>query len=91
LRYDLGKLRGKGLVRRLPRSQRYELSAEGYRLAVLYQKLYHRLYAPLTASTLEPVATDNLVAGARKAKLDRLYEAVDKALRQLSEGVGIAA
>ena len=91
LRYDLGKLRGKGLVRRVPRSQRYELSAEGYRLAVLYQKLYHRLYAPLTASTLEPVASDNLVPRARQAKLDRLYEAVDKALRQLSEGVGIAA
>jgi hypothetical protein len=84
LRYALGKLRGKGLVRRVPRSQRYELSAEGYRLAVLYQKLYHRLYAPLTASTLEPVATDNLLPAARKAKLDRLYEAVDKALRQLS-------
>ena len=91
LRYDLGKLRGKGLVRRLPRSQRYELTAEGYRLAVLYQKLYHRLYAPLTASTLDPVAADNLVPNSRKAKLDRLYEAVDKALRQLSAGVGIAA
>ena len=46
---------------------------------------------PLTASTLEPVATDQLVPASRKAKLDRLYEAVDKALRQLSQGVGIAA
>jgi hypothetical protein len=91
LRYDLGKLRGKGLVQRLPRTQRYEVTPEGYRLAVLYQKLYHRLYAPLTASTLEPVASDNQVLNSRKAKLDRLYEAVDKALRQLSEGVGIAA
>jgi hypothetical protein len=91
LRYDLGKLRGKGLVVRRPGTQRYELTAEGYRLAVLYQKLYHRLYAPLTASTLEPVATDHRVPGSRKAKLDRLYEAVDKALRQLSAGVGIAA
>ena len=62
-----------------------------YRLAVLYQKLYHRLYAPLTASTLAPLAGDNVVPNARKRKLDRLYEAVDKALRQLSEGVGIAA
>jgi hypothetical protein len=91
LRYDLAKLRGKGLVQRLPRTQRYELAPAGYRLAVLYQKLYHRLYAPLTASTLEPVAADNLVPATRKAKLDRLYEAVDKALRQLSEGVDIAA
>jgi hypothetical protein len=91
LRYDLGKLRGKDLVRRRPRTQRYELTAEGYRLAVLYQKLYHRVYAPLTASTLDPVAGDNRVPNRRKVKLDRLYEAVDKALRELSEGVGIAA
>ena len=91
LRYDLAKLRGKGLVHRVTGTQRYEVTSEGYRLAVLYQKLYHRLYGPLTASTLEPVAADNRVPGARKAKLDRLYEAVDKALRQLSAGVGIAA
>lgn len=91
LRYDLGKLRGKGLVVRLPRSQSYELTPQGYRLAVLYQKLYHRLYAPLTASILEPAPGDNRVPPERKRKLDRLYQAVDKALLQLSAGVGIAA
>jgi hypothetical protein len=91
LRYDLGKLRGKGLVRRLPRSRRYELSPEGYRLAVLYQKLYARLYGPLTAGILDPVPSDHGLPRSRTAKLDRLYEAVDKALRALSEGVGIAA
>src|SRR5205823_2684402 len=91
LRYDLGKLRVKGLVRRLPRSPRYELTGEGYRLAVLYQKLYHRLYAPLSAGTLEPVPGDNRVPNSRKAKLDKLYERVGKALDELSEAVGIAA
>jgi hypothetical protein len=35
LRYDLAKVRGKGLARRLPGTQRYRLSGEGYRLAVL--------------------------------------------------------
>jgi hypothetical protein len=91
LRYDLGKLRGKGLVTRVARSRRYELSPEGYRLAVLYQKLHERLYAPLTAGIMEPVASDNRISGSRKAKLDRLYQRVDEALRRLSEGVGIAA
>ena len=60
-------------------------------MAVLYQKLYHRLYAPLTAGVMEPVAGDRQVLGSRKAKLDRLYEAVDKALQALSKGVGFAA
>jgi hypothetical protein len=91
LRYDLAKLRGKGLVHRVTGTQRYEVTSEGYRLAVLYQKLYHRLYAPLTASTLEPVATDERMPRSRIVKLDRLYEAVDKALTKLSEGVGIVA
>src|SRR5207302_7173222 len=88
LRYDLGKLRGKGLVTRRPGRQQYELSPEGYRLAVLYQKLYHRLYAPLTAGLLDPVPSDNQLPRSRKDKLDRLYEAVGQALQRLSEGVG---
>lgn len=91
LRYDLAKLRGKGLVLRLPGTQRYRLAAGGYRLAVLYLKLYHRLYAPLTAGLLDPVTCDNRVPNSRKAKLDRLYEAVEKALRALSEAAGVAA
>ena len=91
LRYDLGKLRAKGLLRRLAGTQRDELSGEGYRLAVLYQKLYHRLYAPLSAGVREPAGADNEVLNARRSKVDRLYEAADKALRALSEAVGIAA
>jgi hypothetical protein len=91
LRYDLGKLRGKGLVRRLKGTQRYERTPEGYRVAVLYQKLYHKLYGPLTAGLLEPVARDGHVLSRRKAKVDRLYEAVDQALQKLSKEVGIVA
>jgi hypothetical protein len=91
LRYDLAKLRGKGLVGRVAGTQRYQLTSEGYRLAVLYQKLYHKLYGPLTSGILDPVATDNQLPRSRKVKLDRLYEAVDKALRQLSEEAGVAA
>ena len=91
MRYDLAKLRGKGLLTRIGGTQRYQLASEGYRLAVLYQKLYHRLYAPLTAGVLEPVPTDNLIANSRKTRLDRLHEAVDRALRALSKRAGIAA
>jgi len=91
LRYDLGKLRGKGLLARLPRSQRYQLTPVGYRLGVLYLKLYQRLYAPLTAGTIDPVARDNLLPTSRTAKLDRLYQAVDRALHALCDHVGVAA
>jgi hypothetical protein len=91
LRYDVGKLRGKGLVQRLPRSQQYRLSPEGYRVAVIYCKLYQRLYAPLVAGVLDPFAGDVRVPPSRQAKLDRLYRAVDQALQRLSEHVGLSA
>jgi hypothetical protein len=91
LRYDLAKLRGKGLVSRLKGTFRYQVTPDGYRLAVLYQKLYHRLYGPLIAGLLDPVTTDNDLLASRKLRLDRLYEAVDKAIAKLSEHVGVAA
>ncbi len=91
LRYDLGKLRGKGLVRRVTGRQSYEITEVGYRLGVCYLKLYQRFYAPLTAGILDPVPGDIRVSKHRTATLDRLYLAVDHALQKLSDHVGLAA
>lgn len=91
LRYDLGKLRGKGLVCRRPKTQMYQLSQEGYRIGVFYLKLYQQMYAPLTAGILDPVRTDNQVLTNRQTKLDRLYVAVDKALQNLTLHLNFAA
>ena len=91
LRYDLGKLRGKGLVQRLPRTQRYRVSSEGYQVAILYCKLYQRLYAPLLAGILDPFAGDAQMGNRRRVKLDRLYAAVGTALERLTEHLGIVA
>ncbi len=88
LRYDLAKLRAKGLVERLPGTQAYRLSTEGYRIAVLYLKLFHKIYAPLTAGVLEPIPGDDRLPPERRGRLDRLYAAVDRALHQLCEQVG---
>ena len=83
--------RGKDLVMRVPKTQLYQLSPKGYRVAILYCKLYHRLYAPLLAGLLDPFPDDAPVPDQRRAKLDRLYSAVDKALPQLSEQIGLSA
>jgi hypothetical protein len=90
LRYDLSKLRAKGLVVRLPGTQRYQVTPTGYRLGILYLKLYQRLYAPLTAGICAPDPSDQEVLSHRQTKLDRLYVAVDQALHKLTEHVGIA-
>ena len=59
--YDLRRLRLAGLIRRLPRSNRYTLTADGIRIAVFYTKLYNRLLVPLTAAD-QPQAPPNLRA-----------------------------
>jgi hypothetical protein len=89
LRYDLAKLRGKGLVERVAGTQSYRLPSEGYRIAILYLKLFHRIYAPLTAGIMEPVPWDDRVPPPRRALLDRLYAAVNRDLNQLFESIGV--
>jgi hypothetical protein len=58
LRYDLSKLRAKGLVTKLPGSRRYQLLAQGYSVCLVFLKLFERVYAPLTAGLLSPVGAD---------------------------------
>jgi hypothetical protein len=89
LRYDLSKLRGKGLVQRVAGTQGYCLSPEGYRICVLFLKLFQRVYAPLTAAVLEPFPGDRLLPKQRIGYLDRLYRAVDQALGKLLDFVGV--
>jgi hypothetical protein len=89
LRDDLSKLRGKGLVVRIPRTQAYPLTSAGYRLGVRLLKRFHRIYAPLTAAVCEPVPADAHLPDERRAQLDRLYAAVNRALNDLFAQVGI--
>ena len=89
LRYDLAKRRVKGLVERIAGTQTYRLPSAGYRIAVLYLKLFHRIDAPLTAGIMEPVPWDEHLPPEHRAALDRLYVAVDRALNQLFESVGL--
>ena len=56
---------------------------------MLYLKLFHRIYAPLTAGIMKPVPWDERVPQERRALLDRLYAAVDRDLDRLFESVGL--
>lgn len=89
LRYDLSKLRAKGLVARLDKSRRYRLTSDGYRICVVYLKLFEKLYAPLTSGILKPFKDDRRLDDSRTTQLDKLYRAVVKALDQLVDAVGL--
>ena len=45
LRYDRSKLRVKGLVETIPLSRRYHFSPNGYRLCLIFLKLFENVYA----------------------------------------------
>ena len=89
VRYELSKLRCKGLVEKLPHSRRYRLLPMGYRICVVFLKLFHKIYAPLTAGLLHPYRGDRAVSDQRLSKLDKLYRSVVAALDQLVAAVGI--
>jgi hypothetical protein len=57
--YDLRRLRLAGLIRRLPRSNRYRLTDDGIRIAIFYTKIYNRMLIPLTAAN-QPQAPPEL-------------------------------
>jgi hypothetical protein len=91
LRYDLSKLRAKGLVERVPRSRRYRLLREGYSISLVFLKLFERIYAPLTAGLLRPFSGDAKLQQQKRSQLDRLYQRVVDDLNTLMDAVGLKA
>jgi hypothetical protein len=91
LRYDLSKLRAKGLVDKLPHTRRYRLQPHGYTISVVFLKLFERIYAPLTAGLLQPFRGDMTLPDRRRCQLDRLYQHVVNDLDKLLDAVGLTA
>jgi len=91
LRYDLSKLRAKGLVAKLPNSRRYQILPQGYSVCLVFLKLFERVYAPLTAGLLSPVSADARTPGQSRSQLDRLYHRVIDDLDALVQAVGLKA
>jgi hypothetical protein len=91
LRYDLSKLRAKGLVEKVPHSRRYQLLAHGYQVCLIYLKLFERIYAPLIAGVLARFHGDEQLPAAGTTQLDKLYSAVLIALDKLVDAVGLKA
>jgi hypothetical protein len=88
-RYDLSKLRAKGLVERIPHSRRYRLAGKGYSICVAFLKLFEKIYAPLTAGLLQPFGGDRVLAEEKRCELDRLYQRVSDDLDALLRAVGL--
>ena len=89
LRYDLSKLRAKGLVEKVPRSRRYRLVGKGYSICLVFLKLFEKIYAPLAAGLLRPFSADRKLAEEKRSTLDRLYQRITNDLDELLRAVGL--
>jgi hypothetical protein len=80
--YDLRRLRRKGMIRRIPKSQRYELTAFGRRTAVFFTKTYVRIVNPALAE-LDPHLPAEIATTSDLARAWRAFEhAIDQRIQQ---------
>jgi hypothetical protein len=85
--YDLRRLRRKGFIQRIPRTQRYELTSEGRRLAVFFTKTYTRIVNPSLAE-LDPALPAEI---AHRHPLATAWRAYERALDDRIQTAAIAA
>ena len=55
----------------------------------IFLKLFERIYAPLTAGLLKPLAGDHKLAPDKRSELDRLYQRIVDDRRDLLLAVGL--
>jgi hypothetical protein len=80
--YDLRRLRRTGFIQRIPRTQRYELTREGRRLAVFFTKTYTRILNPSLAE-LDATLPPEIAARSPIASSWRAYErAIEAKIKQ---------
>lgn len=89
LRYDLSRLRARGLVEKVPKSRKYRFCAKGYSICLLFLKRFERIYAPLAAGLLRPLPHDQRLAGDKRKQLDRLYQRLTGDLDKLFGASGL--
>jgi DNA-binding transcriptional ArsR family regulator len=86
--YDLRKLRGKGLIEKLPKSRRYRASAEALRTMAALLVLREHVIAPVLAGAGKPKP------GRQPKHLnpaDQQYRVLHREMRSLFAVIGIAA
>ena len=85
--YDLRRLRRKRFIQRIPRTQRYELTSDGRRLAVFLTKTYTRIVNPSLAD-LNPTLPSDI---ADRTPLAKAWRAFERAIDDRIDQAAIAA
>ena len=88
LRYDLTKVRAKGLVERIGRTRRYRITALGVKLAVVLVKARTHLLGPLCTLASEPHTRRST---RHPSEVEAALRQVDVALTHLCQVLGLHA
>ena len=86
--YDIKKLRGKGMVRKIGASRRYETLHEGLRALTALVVLREKLIRPLLAASTRPEPHSKL---SNPTPIDQHYENLRAGMRGLFIELGVAA
>jgi DNA-binding transcriptional ArsR family regulator len=85
--YDLRKLRGKGLVKKIERTRRYECPVEGLRTVMAVVLLREKVIKPILAAARTPGEAPRVE---NKDPLNAHYHAVRDAMEKLFQQLGLA-
>ena len=83
--YDLRRLRLRGLIERIPRTQRYRVTAEGLCVASAYHRTQARVLGPLLSATFDGESSTRLRAAVAAVA------AYDREVDHLRQGRALAA
>ena len=72
--YDLRRLRLHGLITRIPRTHRYEVTSEGLRVALLFSRVYGRLFRPMFSDIMSTSSPPQSPFGKTMEYLDKQIE-----------------
>ena len=78
--YDLRRLRLHGIIERIPRSHRYQLTQSGLRIALFFSRTYARLLRPNLAAIMPESPPVN---SALRTAFDRLQSIIDSCCEDL--------
>ncbi|MCY4536106.1 MAG: hypothetical protein OXB91_12140, partial [Bryobacterales bacterium] len=82
--YDLRRLRLRGLIERIPRTRRYQVTDEGFRTALCFHRTYARVLRPSLSVVFDSAA-------AVPTPLQKAVQRLDREIDRLWEGQTIAA
>ena len=85
--YHLRRLRGHGIIRKIPGTVRYEVTREGLHIALVVSRLERRIYRDAMAAIHDPWDTADPALGREQRKLRKAIDRFDRDITAILESL----